>query len=83
MLAVLGHKLAHILLGHRAVNFELTHHRAAEYERAADALSARWFGKAPMRSLLEKLRVDANRLPNGSLRHRAFVELNERISALE
>ncbi len=69
--------------GMRAPMFELTHNRAAEYERAADALSARWFGKFPMRSLLEKLRLDAGRLPDGSLRERALAELDERIGALK
>jgi Zn-dependent protease with chaperone function len=83
LLAVVGHEVAHIVLGHRAPMFELAHNRAAEYERAADALSARWFGKAPMRSLLEKLRVDAGRLPEGSLRERALAELDERISSLK
>ena len=80
--AALGHELAHVVLGHRKVGFELTHHRTARYEREADALSARWFGKAPMHSVLEKLLVDAKKLPLPQ-RHRAVAEIQERIRALE
>lgn len=83
LFAVIGHEVAHIVLGHRARTFELAHNRAAEYERAADTLSARWFGKGPMRTLLRKLRIDASRLPEGSLRERAIVELDQRIAALQ
>src|SRR3954447_24742749 len=43
--AVFGHEIAHVVLGHRAPAFELTHNRSAKYEQEADALSAEWFGK--------------------------------------
>jgi Zn-dependent protease with chaperone function len=36
----LGHEIAHIVLGHRTLRFELTHNRTAQYEQDADALSA-------------------------------------------
>jgi Zn-dependent protease with chaperone function len=81
--AVLGHEIAHLVLGHRAPGFELTNSRAARYEQAADALSARWFDKAAMQSVLEKLRVDARTLPNASLRNRAIMEIDARINALQ
>jgi Zn-dependent protease with chaperone function len=81
--AALAHELAHIVLGHRISGFELTHRRTAQYEQDADALSARWFGKAPMRSLLEKLRADAKRLPRASQRRGAMIELDARIHALQ
>jgi len=81
--AALGHEIAHIVLGHRTPRFELTHNRTAQYEQDADALSARWFGKAAMRSVLEKLRADARRLPKASHRRQAIIELNARINALQ
>lgn len=81
--AVLGHEIAHFVLGHRDPGFELTNHRAVRYEEAADALSARWFDKAAMQSVLKKLRVDARALPNASLRDRAIMEIDARISALQ
>ena len=76
--AVLGHEVAHILLGHRRPRFELMHKRTTKDEGDADALAARWFGKGPMRSILGKIRVDAMRLPQPSLRRRAIMELDER-----
>jgi predicted Zn-dependent protease len=81
--AVLGHEIAHIVLGHRTARFELTHDRTAQYEEDADALSARWFGRAAMRSILKKLRVDARRLPQALLRRQAIIELDARINALQ
>ena len=81
--AVLGHEIAHFVLGHRAPGFELTNHRAARYEEAADALSARWFDKAAMQSVLKKLRVDTRALPNASMRDRAIMEIDARIIALQ
>ena len=81
--AALGHEIAHIVLGHRTPRFELTHNRTAQYEQDADALSARWFGKAAMRSVLEKLHADARRLPKASHRRQAIIELNARINALQ
>ena len=80
--AVLGHEIAHIVLGHRAPSFELTHSRATEYEQAADGLSAKWFGKPAMSSVLRKLRADTRRLPKASQRRQSVVELNARIKAL-
>ena len=80
--AALGHELAHVVLGHRKVGFELTHHRTARYEREADALSARWFGKAPMHSVLEKLLADARKLPLLQ-QHQAVAEIEARIQALD
>ena len=80
--AVLGHELAHIVLGHRNRGFELTNHRAARFEEAADALSAQWLDKAAMQSVLRKLRVDATTLPNASMRDRATTEIDARIKAL-
>ncbi len=80
--AALGHELAHIVLGHRRIGFELTHHRTARYEREADGLSARWLGKAPMRSVLEKLRTDAEKLP-APRRRQAIAEINARVDALQ
>jgi len=81
--AVLGHEIAHFVLGHRAPGFELANHRAARHEEAADALSVRWFDKAAMQSVLEKLRIDARALPNASLRDRAIMEIDARINALQ
>jgi hypothetical protein len=81
--AVLGHEIAHIVLGHRAPTFELTHHRAIKYEKEADALSAQWFGKRDMRSVIEVLRLDARMLPKASQRRRALAELNARLKALD
>lgn len=81
--AVLGHEIAHFVLGHRAPGFELAHHRTARYEEAADALSARWFDKAAMQSVLKKLRVDARALPDALLRDRAIMEIDARINALQ
>jgi Peptidase family M48 len=81
--AVLGHEIAHIVLGHRAPTFELTHHRAIKYEKEADALSAQWFGQRGMRSVIEVLRLDARRLPKASQRRRALAELNARLKALD
>ncbi len=81
--AVLGHELAHVVLGHRAPSFELTHYRSAEYEKAADALSAQWLGKADMRNVLEKLRVDAMRLPHPAQRRQAVAEISARLEALQ
>ena len=80
--AVLGHEMAHIVLGHRAPSFQLTHSRAAEYEQAADGLSANWFGKPAMLSVLRKLRADTRKLPKASQRRQSVVELNARIRAL-
>jgi Zn-dependent protease with chaperone function len=81
--AAVGHEIAHIVLGHRTSSFELTHIRTAKYEQEADALSALWFGKAGMRSLLIKLRVDAMRLPKPSQRRHAIAEIAARIKALQ
>jgi Zn-dependent protease with chaperone function len=81
--AVLGHELAHIVLGHRNRGFELTNHRAAQFEEAADALSAQWLDKTAMQSVLRKLRVDAMALPNASMRDRAIMEIDARIKALQ
>jgi hypothetical protein len=81
--AALGHEIAHIVLGHRTSSFELTHIRTAKYEQEADALSALWFGKAGMRSLLKKLRVDAMRLPKPSQRRLATAEIDARIKMLQ
>ena len=81
--AVLGHEMAHIVLGHRDRGFELTNRRTAQYEEAADALSARWFDKAAMQSVLKKLRIDARALPNELMRDRAVREIDARIKALQ
>jgi predicted Zn-dependent protease len=81
--AVLGHEIAHIVLGHRAPGFELTNYRAARHEEAADTLSARWFDKEAIRKVLWKLRVDARTLPNASQRQRAIKEIDARIEALQ
>jgi Zn-dependent protease with chaperone function len=80
--AVFGHEMAHIVLGHRATGFELRHLRTAEYEQAADALSASWFGTRGMASVLRKLRTDALKLPEPAERRQATLELNARIQAL-
>lgn len=80
--AVLGHEMAHVVLGHRAQTFELTHSRSAVFERAADALSAKWFGKAAMRRVILKLRVDARKLPRTAQRRQAIRELRARMNAL-
>ena len=81
--AVIGHEMGHIALGQRAAGFELTHHRAIKYEEEADALSARWFGKEGMVSVLKKLRVDAAGLPNPMQRRLAIAEIDARIKALQ
>lgn len=81
--AVLGHELAHFALGHRDPRFELNNRRAARFEKAADALSARWFDKTAMQSVLRKLRVDAMTLPSASMRDRALTEIDARIKALQ
>jgi Zn-dependent protease with chaperone function len=81
--AVLGHEIAHLMLGHRDPGFELANHRASRYEQAADALSARWFDKDPMQSVLKKLRVDAEALPDGSVKAKAIIEIDARIKALQ
>ncbi len=81
--AVLGHETAHFVLGHRAPGFELANRRATRYEEAADTLSARWFDKGAMQSVLKKLRVDATVLPDASLRDRAIMEIDARIKALQ
>jgi Zn-dependent protease with chaperone function len=81
--AVLGHEIAHLVLGHRDPGFELTNHRASRYEQAADAVSARWFDKDAMQSALKKLRVDAAALPDASLRAKAIIEIDARIKALQ
>jgi hypothetical protein len=80
--AVLGHEIAHIILGHRTARFELRHRRSAKYEKAADALSAHWFGKAAMLGVLKKVRADAIKLPQAALRRKAIIELDARINAL-
>lgn len=80
--AVLGHEMAHLILGHRDPGFELTSHRAARYEEAADALSARWVDKGAMQSVLRKLRVNASMLPDAAQRNRAAIEIEARIKAL-
>lgn len=81
--AVLGHEMAHIVLGHRAPAFELTHHRVAKYEQQADALSAEWFGRPAMRSVIEQLRLDALRLPIARQRRQALAELDARLKSLQ
>jgi Zn-dependent protease with chaperone function len=81
--AVLGHEMAHIVLGHRDPGFELTNRRTPRFEEAADALSAKWFDKAAMQSVLKKLRVDASALPNDAMRSRAVREIDARIKALQ
>ena len=81
--AVLGHEMAHLALGHRTARFELTHHRSAGFEEAADALSAQWFGADAMLSVLMKLRTDAAKLPDAAERRLAIRELNARIHALQ
>lgn len=81
--AVFGHEIAHVVLGHREPGFELTNHRGARFEKAADALSARWLDKAAMQSVLRKLRVDARALPDASMRDRAIMEIDARIKALQ
>ncbi len=80
--AVLGHEMAHLVLGHRDPGFELISHRAIRYEEAADAVSARWIDKGAMQSVLRKLRVNASMLPDAALRKRATVEIDARIKAL-
>ena len=74
--------MAHNVLGHRAATFELTHHRSAKYEQEADALSATWFGKGPMRRVLKMLQKDAKTLPHASQKRQALAELNARLNAL-
>ena len=71
------------MLGHRRIAFELTHHRTAHLERAADELAARWCGKEAMLSVLIKLRDDAARLNSAPFRIQATGELDERIKALQ
>jgi Zn-dependent protease with chaperone function len=80
--AVLGHEMAHLVLGHRDPGFELTSYRAIRYEKAADALSARWVDKEAMQSVLRKLRVNASMLPDAAQRNRATLEIEARIKAL-
>jgi Zn-dependent protease with chaperone function len=81
--AVLGHEVAHLVLGHRTARFELTHHRTAGFEEAADALSAQWFGAEGMLSVLMKLRTDAMKLPSATERRLAAAEIDKRIHALQ
>jgi len=81
--AVIGHEMAHIALGQRAAGFELMHHRTIKYEEEADALSARWFGKEGMVSVLTKLKADALRLPTPAQRRMAAAEIDARIKALQ
>jgi len=81
--AVLGHEMAHLVLGHRDPGFELANRRTTRYEEAADALSARWVDKGAMQSVLRKLRVNASLLPDAALRNRATIEIDARIKALQ
>lgn len=81
--AVLGHEMAHIVLGHRDPGFELTNRRTARFEEAADALSAKWFDKGAMQSVLKKLRVNAKALSNKQMKTRAIKEIDARIKALQ
>jgi Zn-dependent protease with chaperone function len=81
--AVLGHEMAHIVLGHRDPGFELTNRRTARYEEAADALSVKWFDKGAMQSVLKKLRVNARSISNEQMRNRAVTEIDARIKALQ
>lgn len=81
--AVLGHEIAHLVLGHRDAGFELANRRATRFEKAADALSARWVDKGAMQSVLQKLRVNASILPDAALRNRATIEIDARIKALQ
>jgi Zn-dependent protease with chaperone function len=80
--AVLGHEIAHIVLGHRTARFELTHHRSAAFEATADALSALWFGNDAMLSVLTKLRADAAKLPDAAQRRVAIRQIDERVRDL-
>jgi Zn-dependent protease with chaperone function len=80
--AVIGHEIAHIVLGHRGP-VELTHQRTAKSEENADELAARWFGKEPMVSVLHKLRDDAAHLQPARLREQADAELEVRVKALQ
>ncbi len=80
--AIIGQELAHVALGHRRITFELTHHRTANLEIAADGLAARWCGKEAMLGVLVKLREDAERIDSDLLRTRATTELDARITAL-
>lgn len=81
--AVLGHEIAHLVLGHRNSGFEFANNRAARYEEAADALSAQWVNKAAMQSVLKKLRIGIGALAHSSTRDRATREINARINALQ
>lgn len=81
--AVLGHEMAHLVLGHRDAGFELANRRTTRFEKAADALSARWVDKGAMQSVLQKLRVNASILPDAALRNRATIEIDARIKALQ
>jgi Peptidase family M48 len=81
--AVFGHEMAHIVLGQRAAGFELTHRRRAKYEQEADAVSATWFGRTAMRSVVRKLLADTRNLPDPSERREAIRELNARIQRLQ
>jgi len=81
--AVIGHEMGHIALGQRVAGFELTHHRTIKYEEQADALSARWFGKEGMISVLKKLKADAQYLPDAAQRRMATAEIDARIKALQ
>ena len=81
--AIIGHEIAHIVLGHRSPMLELTHHRTAKSEQKADELAAHWFGKEPMVSVLNKLRDDAARLEPARLREQANEEIGARVKALQ
>ena len=81
--AIIGHEIAHIVLGHRNPMLELTHHRTAKSEQKADELAAHWFGKEPMVSVLNKLRDDAARLEPARLREQANEEIGARVKALQ
>jgi Zn-dependent protease with chaperone function len=81
--AVLGHEMAHLVLGHRDAGCELANRRTTRFEKAADALSARWVDKGAMQSVLQKLRVNASILPDAALRNRATIEIDARIKALQ
>ena len=62
---------------------ELTHQRTVRSEHHADELAARWFGKEPMVSVLNKLQDDAARLQPARLREQAGAELEARVKALQ
>lgn len=81
--AVIGHEIAHVVLGDRVVGFKMRHRRTAHDEENADAMAARWFGKAAMRAVLKKVRTDAQKLPQPLLKRQAVFELDARINALQ